>query len=215
MNKEQVMQCIDEYKIIAIVRGLKKPELLQTVEAMYRGGIRLAEITFDQSGRFASEYTAECISAVAQAFAGRVTVGAGTVMTERQVELACNAGAQYIISPDTNEAVIRRTSELGMVSIPGALTPTEIAFAHRCGADYVKLFPAGELGISYIKAVKAPLNHIKMLAVGGVNVNNLKEFLAAGVGVGIGSDIVRKDLIQAGRFDQITELAQRYTAQIV
>ena len=142
-------------------------------------------------------------------------IGAGTVMTAEQVAVAAEAGAEYMISPDTSEAVIKATLAAGAVSIPGALTPTEVAVAYGYGADFVKLFPAGELGLSYIKAIRAPLAHIPMLAVGGVNENNLSAFLDAGLaGVGVGSNIVDKKLIEKGDFAALTALALRYTEQI-
>jgi len=102
-----------------------------------------------------------------------------------------------------------------MVSIPGALTPTEIQNAHRYGADFVKLFPITSMGSAYIKAVKAPLSHIQFLAVGGIDENNMSEYLRAGVcGFGIGSNIVDKKLVEAGDFAAITELAKKYTSVI-
>ncbi|MBE5782030.1 MAG: bifunctional 4-hydroxy-2-oxoglutarate aldolase/2-dehydro-3-deoxy-phosphogluconate aldolase [Clostridiales bacterium] len=213
--KNQVIECIDRHKIIAIVRGLKKDQILPTAQALYDGGIRLMEVTFDQTGKIPASETQAMISAIAKEFEGKICPGAGTVMNAEQVRLAAEAGAQYIISPDTNEEVIKESVKLGLVSIPGALTPTEAAFAHRCGADYVKMFPAGELGLSYIKAVRAPLSHIKMLAVGGVDEKNLMDFIGAGLcGVGIGSGIVKKSLIDAGEYEKLTQLARAYTDQI-
>ena len=136
-------------------------------------------------------------------------------MTAEQVRIAVNAGAEYMISPDASREVIEETGRLGAVSIPGALTPTEVATAYAYGADFVKLFPAGELGLSYIKAIRAPLAHIPMLAVGGVNETNLGEFLGAGLsGFGIGSNIVSKKLIEQGDFAALTALAKQYTEQI-
>jgi 2-dehydro-3-deoxyphosphogluconate aldolase/(4S)-4-hydroxy-2-oxoglutarate aldolase len=97
--------------------------------------------------------------------------------------------------------------------MPGALTPSEIQSAHRAGADFIKLFPIDNLGVSYLKAVKAPLSHIKFLAVGGVDENNMSTYLKAGVcGFGIGSNIVKKDLIEKGDFDAITKLAKKYVS---
>lgn len=213
--KNETIKIIEENKIITIVRGVTKDKIIPLVSALYDGGMRLVEVTFDQSGKFDKEYTMDLISTIAKEFEGKMCVGAGTVMDEQQVEAAYKAGAKYIISPDTNEAVIKKTVELGMVSIPGSFSPTEAAFAHRCGADFVKMFPAGELGMSYIKAVRAPLSHIKMLAVGGVDEKNLSDFLALGIsGVGIGSGVVKKDLIEKGEFDKITELARAYTVQL-
>ena len=213
--KGKVIKLIEKYKIIAIVRGVTKQQIIPAVNSLYEGGIRLVEVTFDQSGKFDTEYTKELILSAADKFKDRICVGAGTVMSAEQVVCAYEAGAKYIISPDTNEEVIKKTNELGMVSIPGAFSPTEAAFAQRAGADFVKMFPAGELGISYIKAVKAPLSHIKMLAVGGIDANNLSQFLKAGIaGVGIGSNIVNKKLIENGEYEKLSELAREFTSQI-
>ena len=138
--------------------------------------------------------------------------GAGTVTSVHMLELAKNAGAQFVVSPDTNEAVIRATVAAGMVSMPGALTPTEILTAHSYGADFVKLFPAATQGIAYFKAVTAPLNHIRLLAVGGVNEKNTADFLAAGaVGVGVGGNLVNKTWIANGEFDKIVAVAKEFT----
>lgn len=213
--KSMIMERILQNKVIAILRKVDKENLLPTAEALYNGGIRLMEVTFDQSGEFTAEDTAEQISLLSSHFGKDLSVGAGTVMSQEHVESAYNAGAKYIISPNINQEVIKKTVELGMVSIPGAVTPTEIELAHTWGADFVKLFPAGELGLGYIKAVLAPLNHIKVLAVGGINENNLKDFLNAGIqGVGIGSNIVKSNLIKQRNFSEISELAKKYTSQI-
>ena len=142
--------------------------------------------------------------------------GAGTVTSLEMVELAHQAGAQFIVSPNTNEAVIRATVEKGMVSMPGAMTATEVLDAYSYGADFVKLFPIGNLGASYVKAICAPINHVPMLAVGGVNEKNIKEFLDAGaVGAGVGGNLVNKAWIAAGEFDKITALAREFTQNIL
>ena len=213
--REQVIADIKKNKIIAIVRGVTGEALIKTAEALYEGGIRLLEVTFDQTGKISAAETADMIRTLSRRFAGRMRIGAGTVMTAEQVAVAAEVGAEYMISPDTSEAVIKATLAVGAVSIPGALTPTEVAVAYGYGADFVKLFPAGELGLSYIKAIRAPLSHIPMLAVGGVNEDNLSQFLGAGLaGVGIGSNIVDKKLIDKGDFAALTALALRYTEQI-
>lgn len=142
-------------------------------------------------------------------------IGAGTVLTEKQAELTKSAGGRFIISPDTNPNVIKKTKELGMVSIPGALTLSEIQLAHRSGADFVKLFPITNMGVDYVKAVKAPLSHISFLAVGGVNENNIADYMKAGVcGFGIGSNIVSKKLISENNFEAITESAKQYVSAV-
>jgi len=152
---------------------------------------------------------------LAKHFEGRMYIGAGTVLTEKQVELTKSAGGKFIISPDTNADIIKKTVELGLVSMPGALTPSEITAANRAGADFVKLFPITSLGIDYVKAVRAPLSHVKLIAVGGIHDGNMKDYLKAGVcGFGIGSNIVDKKLIDADDFAKVTELAKKYTDAI-
>lgn len=212
---QSVIRKIEENKIIVIVRGIKKEHIIPLAEAMYNGGIRLIECTYDASGRVNDEQTASYIKMLAEHFGDKMAVGAGTVLTEKQVELTCAAGGSFIISPDVNAAVIKKTKSLGLISMPGALTPSEVTEAHRAGADFVKLFPLDSFGPSYIKALKAPLSHIKFLAVGGINADNMNDYLAAGaVGVGVGSGIVNKAVIEAGDFDTVTALAKKYTANI-
>lgn len=202
-------------KLIAIVRGVEPHAQEQLAEALYAGGIRLLEITFDQRGRCPAEETAETIHRLAQRMEGRMAVGAGTVLTKEQVQLAHQAGAQYILSPDTNPAIIAETKRLQMLSFPGALTPSEVQCAYASGADFVKLFPAGSLGAEYIRAILAPLAHIPVLAVGGVDETTIPAYLDAGVcGFGVGSTLVRRDWIAQGRFPELTALAEQYTKAI-
>lgn len=209
--KNQIINDIIENKLIVIVRGVKADNLIPLAEAMYEGGIRLIEITYSADGVVSDEDTAKSIASLVNHFGNRMHIGAGTVLTPKQVDLTAEAGGKFIISPDTNEEVIRRTVERGLVSMPGALTPTEIQAAHRFGADFVKLFPVTSLGPDYVKAVKAPLSHIKLLAVGGIDTENLSTYLKAGIsGAGIGSNIVNKKLIDTGDFKAITELAKKY-----
>lgn len=211
MNREQVIQAILDNKIVTILRGLDEETLIKTVEAMEKGGIRLAEVTFSATGEPSDEVIAGYIKTLTTRFAGRMHIGAGTVLTEKQVALAAAAGAEFMISPDTNPDVIRFTRELGLVSIPGAFTPSEATAAHRAGADFIKLFPNGEVKPSYLKALAVPLSHLRFLAVGGVNEENIAEYLVAGAyGAGIATGIVNKKLIAAGDFAGITALAEKY-----
>ena len=215
LNRNEIIKDIEENKIIVIMRGFSTEQLIASVDAMEKGGIRLVEVTFDQTGATSDDTTAAYIRTLKERFEGRVRIGAGTVMTETQVELAYNAGAEFIISPDCCEAVIKKTRELGMVSIPGAFTPTEAANAHRFGADFVKLFPNSEVKVSYLKALVAPLSHIKFLAVGGVNHENMAEYFAAGAkGIGVATAIADKKSIFAGDYEDITRRAGLFTSQI-
>ena len=213
--REQVIQTVEKEKIIVIVRGVEREKLLPLAEAMYQGGIRLLEITYSANGKITDEETAENIRMLSEAFEGKMYIGAGTVLTEKQVELTAKAGGKFIISPDTCTQVIEKTRALGLVSMPGALTPSEMQTAHRHGADFIKIFPITSLGASYVKAVKAPLSHLKMLAVGGVDENNIAEYVKAGInGFGLGSNIIDKKKIAENDWAGITRLAERYVALV-
>ena len=137
-------------------------------------------------------------------------------MSVEEVHAAKEAGASFTLAPNVDESVIRETVACGLESIPGAMTPSEIADAYRYGASVVKLFPAGNLGLSYCKAVMAPINHIPMIAVGGVDDKNLPDFLKAGfIGLGIGSSLTNKKMIEEGRYDELKALAETYVKAAV
>ena len=212
--KQQTIDIIKKEKLIVIVRGVEKEKLIPLAESMYQGGIRLLEITYSKDG-LSDEETAQNIAMLAEHFNGRMVIGAGTVLNTKQVELTKNAGGRFIISPNTNKEVIEFTNDIGLVSLPGAMTPSEIEVAYEYGADFVKLFPVTSLGAEYVKAVKAPLAHIPLLAVGGIDLNNIKSYLNAGIsGIGLGSNIVNKELLAKNKFDEITRLAEQYCIAI-
>lgn len=209
-----LIDTIKEEKLIAILRGIPSGQIADLAEALYRGGIRLIEVTFDQKAADSSE-TVKGISVIAEQMKGRVEVGAGTVLSPEQVREAAAAGARYIISPDSNREVIEETKRLGLVSMPGALTPSEIASAYRWGADFVKVFPCSNLGPGYIKAIASPLSHIPLIAVGGINPDNARDFLKAGaVGVGAAGNMVNKEWLKNREFDRITEVARQFVAGV-
>lgn len=215
INRQNIIADVEKYKIVVIIRGLDREQLFKTVKALIDGGIRFVEITFDQTGKVSNDETAKNIKELKVNFGDKLHVGAGTVMTKKQVKLAYQAGAEFIISPDCNKRIIKYTKKLGLLSMPGAFTPTEAAEAHRYGADFVKLFPNSEVKSSYLKALIAPLAHIKFLAVGGISLENINEYLDAGaVGVGIGSLLVNKEWIKNGEFYKFTETAKLLTDKI-
>lgn len=209
--RQSVIQQICEKKIIAIVRGADVAQAVAAAKALYEGGVSLVEVTFNQKAPETFVTTAEAIRSIREQLGDRVLVGAGTVLTAEQVKLAADAGAAYIISPNTDETVIAKTLELGLVSLPGAYTPTEAVQAHNAGADFVKVFPCVGDAPAYVKALCAPLSHIKFLAVGGVSAENAADFMKAGaVGLGVGSSLVNKKWLDSGEFFKITEQAQRF-----
>lgn len=215
MNREQLIRSIETNKLIVIVRGVSSDAIIPLGEAMYDGGVRLMEITYEADGS-KDDVVAASIHEAVKHFGGRMGIGAGTVLSEKQVRLTRHAGGEFIISPNVDEKVIYLTRKLDMVSIPGAYTPTEIQYANQCGADFVKVFPITCLGPEYIHAVTAPLSHIKLLAVGGISETNIGQYLSSGiVGFGVSTNIVNKDLIKRGDWAGLTALAKRYTAQLV
>jgi 2-dehydro-3-deoxyphosphogluconate aldolase/(4S)-4-hydroxy-2-oxoglutarate aldolase len=210
MTQQEITQRVLEEKVIAIVRGVETAQCIKVAEALYAGGIRLMEVPFNAKDPAGDETTAACIAALVEKYGETMLVGAGTVLNTRQVELTAKAGGSYIIAPNVDVDVIRRTVELGMVSMPGAMTPTEIMTAHQAGAGFVKLFPAANLGMDYVKAIRAPLSQVKLLAVGGVSEKNFAGFLKVGmVGAGVGGNLANKTWIENGEFDKITEVARQ------
>lgn len=198
-------------RIIAIVRGADPAKLNALADALVAGGIRRMEITFAQGEPASWAGTAEAIRALAGR--GDLQVGAGTVVTVAQLAMAAEAGAEYILSPHTDPELIRETKRLGLFCIPGAMTPTEIVSAFAAGADAVKLFPAGTLGLAYFRAIAAPLGHIPMLAVGGMDESNCADFLRAGaVGIGVGGKLAQREWLQSGAWDRVTEQAKKLVA---
>ena len=208
-----ILEAMKQYRITAILRGIDREHLEPVVEALYAGGIRLLEITFNQGSATRLEDTAAAIARVKEIYGDRLHVGAGTVMSVEEVAAAHRAGAEFILAPNVDGMVIRAAVDRGLCAIPGAMTPTEIAGAYNAGAQIIKLFPAGNLGLGYCKAVMAPLNHIPMIAVGGVDQYNLPSFLKAGfLGAGIGSNLTDRRLIQAGDYQGLKALAEEFMA---
>ena len=213
--QEDVLKMISSRKVIAIVRGVYGEDALRLAKALHEGGIGLLEVTFDQSSEEMRKKTLETIRLLNETLGGKMCFGAGTVTSVEMVRAAFDAGAKFIISPNTDAEVILKTRALGMVSVPGAFTPTEIFEAARAGADLVKVFPADVLGPSYFKSVLAPLNNVRLLAVGGVNKENIRAYLDAGaVGAGVASCLFRKEWIREGAWEKVTEAAKELMVEV-
>lgn len=217
MNEERqdILQQIRKERLIVILRGIPEDKLIPTVGAVLEGGCSLVEVTFDHTSREAMDTTLRGISALREHFGDALFVGAGTVLDCGDVFAAKSAGASFMISPHTDKGVITATRKMGLVSIPGAYTPTEIVNAYQWGADFVKLFPLTGNPAEYIRAVRAPLKHIPMLAVGGVSPDNLPEIMTTGVsGVGVGSGIAKGSEIaqfsEPSDFEVITRRVRQF-----
>ena len=212
---QKIIDNVKKKKLIAIVRGMEPDYMLSLGQALYDGGIDMIEVTFNQSATDHYAATVKGIEILKEHFQDRVLVGAGTVLTTEQVDLAKAAGAGYIITPSTDPEVISYAKEQNLVAMPGALTPSEAVAAWKAGADLVKIFPAGNLGPAYLKAIRAPLSHIPFLAVGGINEKNIPDFLKAGAaGFGVGGNLVNKEWIMNGETDKITQLAKAFVQAV-
>ena len=210
MNMKETLH---QQRVIVICRRLYGDQLFKLSQALHEGGLDLMEVTFDQSDPDCIEKTSNAISSLKQRFGDHMHFGAGTVLTEEQVISARQAGARYIISPGFDAAVVTKTKQEGLLSIPGAMTPSEIMAAWNCGADYVKLFPAASLGLSYIKDILAPISHVPLVATAGVKEENFGDFLKLGfAGAGISGRLADKTCIAAGDYAEITRRAKAFCA---
>lgn len=181
-----VLTAIEMQRIVVVLRGLEPAACVRASRALAAGGIGLFEVTMN------SPRPLEGIRALIEAFGDRAGIGAGTVTSVEQVESAADAGARYVVSPDTNPAVIRRTRELGLVSIPGALTPTEVLRARDAGAHMVKVFPIRSVGADYLRQLRGPIDDVRFVATGGVTLEMIPELMAAGASaVAMGLHLLR------------------------
>jgi len=202
-----VLSQILEHKIVAILRGMPSSEMIPIANALYKGGIRIMEVTLN------SENALSAIEQLSNAFENDMLIGAGTVLDSNDAKNAIDAGAKFIISPSLDATVIQATKDAGMVSIPGAFTPTEIVAAYNFGADIIKVFPC--LNAAYIKNVLAPLNHMKLMPTGGIHAGNIQEYAATGaVAFGIGSALVHNDAVNEQYLEQLTAKAAALTGAL-
>ena len=212
MTKTEI---IKKEGLIVIFRGVELCKMEKTLNALYDGGVRIIEIAFNPSDSETIAKTTDLIKEARRVMGDKILIGAGTVICEEYVVAAYEAGVDFIFSPDTDLDVIRLTKKLGMVSIPGALTPTECKIAFKNGADIIKLFPSTINDIDYITGITRPLSHIPFICVGGTNENTIEAFIKAGAkGVGTGISILKPDLIEKEDYTEITRLAKLHIDKI-
>ena len=199
---------ITVHKIVAILRGIQADDVLKIAGALCDGGVKIIEVTLNSPNALLA------IEQLNSAYGNQLLVGAGTVLDISDAKAAMAAGAKFLISPNVDIAVIKAAKDTGILSIPGAFTPTEIVTAHNNGADIVKVFPAPDA--AYIKNILAPLNHIKLMPTGGINLTNIKSFKDAGAtAFGIGSSLVNnQSIIDETYLQQLTIKAGNFIAAI-
>lgn len=209
MKKEKTINLIREDSLIAVVRGQDPEKLINIIDALRKGGVKLIEITMD------SNYPLDMLKKVNSYCNNNISLGAGTVLDKETARSAILAGADFVVSPILNKNVIKMSNRYNKVVIPGVMTPTEIMEAQENGADFVKVFPAKTVGTAFIKSVKGPLSQVEIIPTGGINLENVEEFIKAGsIAVGVGSALIDKDDIKKGNYESITNRAKSFREKI-
>jgi len=210
MNSKEILAFITGIGLVPVVRTSSAEAAVQAIEAMYRGGVRAAEITMTVPGAI------KALEKVADQFGGKIMLGAGTVLDPETARACMLAGAEFFVTPSLRISTIEMVKRYSKVICPGALTPTEVLTAWEAGADVVKIFPCGNVGgAKYIKALKGPFPQIEMIPTGGVNLETAGDFLKAGAcAVAVGGELVDAKSVKEGRFDVIEDRARQYLAVI-
>jgi len=205
------MAAIIQAGVVPVVRAASADQALKAVEAIYRGGIRAAEVTMTVPGAI------RVLEKVADEFGDRIVLGAGTVLDPETARACMLAGAEFFVTPNLRLSTIEMCKRYSKVICPGALTPTEVVTAWESGADVIKIFPADAVGgPKYIRALKAPLPHIQMIPTGGVSVETAGEFLKAGAcAVAVGGELVHAKLLEEGNYAAIEQRAHDILAAVV
>ena len=208
MTKEEVRRRIAEVGIVPVVRAASASAAMAATEAVSKGGIPIVEITMTVPR------AVEVIAELASTVGSHILIGAGTVLDADDGQRCIDAGAQFLVSPGFDLGTINLANRLGILVMAGALTPTEVITAWKCGSDLVKIFPCGTVGgAKYIKALKAPLPNIPMVPTGGVNLSTAADFIRAGAeALGIGGELVSGAVLQSGDTRVITETAMQFVS---
>ena len=203
---ETTLQRIERAGLIPVLRARSAAQAHAVVQAMIAGGVSVVEVTMTVPG------AVDLLRELKREYGAKVLLGSGTITTADEVEATVGAGAEFVVSPSFHPEVVAKTRALGKVSIPGALTPTEVITAWRAGADYVKIFPCSAVGgASYLKSLLAPFPDLKLIPTGGVTLQTAESFIKAGArALGVGSDLVNLAAIDAGKPETITETARAY-----
>ena len=204
MTREEVRNKILERKVVAVVRMKNSSQWLKVIEAIKIGDVSGIELTMTIPNAIQAIETAD------KEFGDDILLGVGSV-TDKQTALeAINAGAKFVVSPIYKAEVVQAVIDKNIVVIPGCFSPTEIQTAYEQGADFIKIFPADNLGMSFIKSIKAPLPHLKVIPTGGVNLENAIDWINAGASaVGIGSALVDNKAIEREDYKTLTENSKK------
>jgi 2-dehydro-3-deoxyphosphogluconate aldolase / (4S)-4-hydroxy-2-oxoglutarate aldolase len=201
-TKQQIIEQLLNPGIIAVVRAKRADQVVPLAEALVAGGVIAVEITMT---------TPDAIAAIREAstkLGERALIGVGTVLDEATCRAAIDVGAQFVVSPICRREFVPIAHQAGRPIMLGSYTPTEAQFAHEAGADFIKIFPADGLGPNYIKALRAPLPHLRIIPTGGVDLKTIGEFFKAGcVAVGAGSSLISKVVLDKDDWATLTSTA--------
>ncbi len=206
-TKADIIAQLTEPGVIAVVRALRTEQVIPLAEALVAGGIIAVEITLTTPNAF------EAIREASRHFGERAIIGVGTVLTPYDCQQALDAGAQFVVTPICRPQLVALAHQANKPVMLGAYTPTEAQAAHEAGADFVKLFPADGLGPAYIKALRAPLPHLRLVPTGGVDLQTIGEFLKAGCpAVGAGSALITRNILQTDDWPALAKRAGEFVA---
>jgi 2-dehydro-3-deoxyphosphogluconate aldolase / (4S)-4-hydroxy-2-oxoglutarate aldolase len=205
MKKQDAHDRIERVGIVPVIRASSSPEARFAADAVCRGGIPIVEITMTVPGAL------EVISELAKTMP-EVLVGAGTVLNKTMARQCAEAGAQFLVTPGFDEPTVVEAGNLDLLIMAGALTPTEVMAAWNSGADFVKVFPCGNVGgASYLKALKGPLPQVPLVPTGGVNLDTAADYIRAGAAaLGVGGELILKDALKARKAEVISGLAAKF-----
>jgi 2-dehydro-3-deoxyphosphogluconate aldolase/(4S)-4-hydroxy-2-oxoglutarate aldolase len=208
-DRDQVVQRLCASGIVAVVRAKSSGQLVEVARAMAAGGVDCIEITLTTPNALA------VIAAVREQLGDTVLTGVGSVLDGETARAAILAGAQFVVSPIFNPAILEMAHRYGLPCVPGAFTPTEILNATAAGADLVKVFPAGQLGPGFFKDILAPMPHLRLTPTGGVDLDTAAAFIKAGAKtLGVGSALVTPKAVAAGDFATLTETARKFVKAV-
>ena len=207
MKRQQINTVIEREKLVAIVRLKSKTIINPAIKSLVEGGIKILEITSNTPGYL------QKIQEFRELYPD-ILIGAGTVTNLKIAQEAIDAGAQFLVTPNTDPRIIEVAHANNISVLMGAMTPSEINLASENGADFIKLFPAGDLGTNYFKSIRAPFDKVKFFAVGGINPENVKNWLEAGiVGVGMGGHLVK--VSEDGVDEKLTKSIVQETIKLI
>ncbi len=204
-SRSKIISLLTNPGIIAVVRTDRTEQVLSICEALLAGGVLAVEITLTVPAAL------EAIRSASERFGAQALIGAGTVLNAEACRTAVAAGAEFVVSPITKLEILQAAHAADRPVMLGAYTPTEAQAAHEAGADFIKLFPADKLGPAYVRALRAPLPHLRIVPTGGVDLENATDFLKAGcAALGVGSSLLRPEILRDSNWGELTRLARAF-----